>query len=96
MNAKAMCVAMEAWDDFATEPVINEFVIRSRMHLCTFYPKFHCELSPIEQYWAAVKAFTRKYCGYKKAHQQIVLPLALRRVWANRERCGSGPYPFFF
>ena len=25
MNAKAMCVAMEAWDDFTTEPNIDAY-----------------------------------------------------------------------
>jgi hypothetical protein len=29
--------------------------IVSRGHICDFYPKFHCELNFIEQYWGAVK-----------------------------------------
>ena len=34
--------------------------IESRGHICNFYPKYHCELNFIEQYWGAAKA---KYCA---------------------------------
>lgn len=33
---------------------LQEF-IESRGHLCDFYPKYHCELNFIEQYWGAGK-----------------------------------------
>jgi hypothetical protein len=33
-----------------------EELIESRGHLCDFYPKYHCKLNFIEQYWGAVKA----------------------------------------
>jgi hypothetical protein len=36
------------------KPQIQEFV-ESRGHLCDFYPKYHCELNFIEQYWGAAK-----------------------------------------
>ena len=29
--------------------------IESRGHLCDFYPKYHCELNFIEQYWGTAK-----------------------------------------
>ncbi|TFY76443.1 hypothetical protein EWM64_g7570 [Hericium alpestre] len=32
-----------------------EELIESRGHICDFYPKFHCELNFIEQYWGAAK-----------------------------------------
>jgi hypothetical protein len=42
--------------DFAAQkPELQEF-IESRGHLCDFYPKYHCELNFIEQYWGAAKS----------------------------------------
>ena len=41
--------------DFLNQkPLLQEFVER-RGHLCDFYPKYHCELNFIEQYWGAAK-----------------------------------------
>jgi hypothetical protein len=36
------------------KPLLQEY-IESRGHLCDFYPKYHCELNFIEQYWGAAK-----------------------------------------
>ena len=33
-------------------------------HKVIFYPKFHCELNPIEPYWCKAKWYTREYCDY--------------------------------
>jgi hypothetical protein len=41
--------------DFTSQrPQLEEY-IKSRGHLCDFYPKYHCELNFIEQYWGAAK-----------------------------------------
>jgi len=41
--------------DFTDQkPHLQEFV-ESCGHLCDFYPKYHCELNFIEQYWGAAK-----------------------------------------
>ena len=41
--------------DFALQkPLLQEYV-ESCGHLCDFYPKYHCELNFIEQYWGAAK-----------------------------------------
>lgn len=41
--------------DFASQKSHLEELIESRGHICDFYPKFHCELNFIEQYWGAAK-----------------------------------------
>lgn len=41
--------------DFASQKPLLQEHIESRGHLCDFYPKYHCELNFIEQYWGAAK-----------------------------------------
>ena len=41
--------------DFITQKTQLEELIESHGHLCDFYPKYHCELNFIEQYWGAAK-----------------------------------------
>ena len=41
--------------DFQSQKSQLEEYITSRGHICDFYPKFHCELNFIEQYWGAAK-----------------------------------------
>ena len=42
-------------DDFVSQKPQLQELIESRKHLCDFYPKYHCELNFIEQYWGAAK-----------------------------------------
>jgi hypothetical protein len=41
--------------DFINQKSHLEELITSRGHICNFYPKYHCELDFIEQYWWAAK-----------------------------------------
>jgi hypothetical protein len=41
--------------DFVFQKSQLEELVESRGHICDFYPKYHCELNFIEQYWGAVK-----------------------------------------
>ena len=41
--------------DFANQKSQLQELIESRGHICDFYPKYHCELNFIEQYWGAAK-----------------------------------------
>ena len=45
-------------DFISQKPMLQEH-IESRGHLCDFYPKYHCELNFIEQYWGAAKLHFR-------------------------------------
>jgi hypothetical protein len=38
-------------DDFILQKPQLQELIKSHKHLCDFYPKYHCELNFIEQYW---------------------------------------------
>ena len=44
---------------FQTQKSKLKEIIESRGHICDFYPKFHCELNFIEQYWGAAKLHYR-------------------------------------
>jgi hypothetical protein len=41
--------------DFTLQKSHLEEYVTSRGHICDFYPKFHCELNFIEQYWGVAK-----------------------------------------
>src|SRR5580692_748681 len=41
--------------DFVSQKPLLQEHIESRGHLCDYYPKYHCELNFIEQYWGAAK-----------------------------------------
>ena len=45
-------------DFMAQKSQLEEYIISHR-HICDFYPKFHCELNFIEQYWGAIKYLYR-------------------------------------
>ncbi|KDR76074.1 hypothetical protein GALMADRAFT_67739, partial [Galerina marginata CBS 339.88] len=45
--------------DFEKQKSHLEELITFRGHICDFYPKYHCELNFIEQYWGAAKLIYR-------------------------------------
>ena len=45
--------------DFTKQKSHLEEFIEGRGHICDFYPKYHCELNFIEQYWGAAKLVYR-------------------------------------
>ena len=41
--------------DFTSQKPLLQGYIELYGHLCDYYPKYHCELNFIEQYWGAAK-----------------------------------------
>ncbi|OQR96362.1 hypothetical protein ACHHYP_15985 [Achlya hypogyna] len=55
---------MASQDDFRGQLSILEETVVEHGHTCLFYPKYHCELNPIEAYWGAAKRHARASCDY--------------------------------
>src|ERR1700734_223155 len=49
------CHVMFCQPDFVAQKSHLEEYVTLRGHICDFYPKFHCELNFIKQYWGMVK-----------------------------------------
>jgi hypothetical protein len=45
--------------DFISQKSQLQELIELRGHICDFYPKYHCELNFIEQFWGAAKLHFR-------------------------------------
>ena len=52
------CILYNQPDFHSQESEVEEY-IKGRGHFVIYYPKFHCELNFIEQYWGAAK---QRYC----------------------------------
>jgi hypothetical protein len=66
-NANEWCCmsrVISLQDDFINEKPDIQHYLEGRGHVCLFYPKFHCEINPIEMLW-----------GYMKYHVFHVLEL---------------------
>ena len=66
--------------DFLAQKSALEELILEAGHKCIFYPKFHCELNFIEQYWGAAKRYARDKCDYSWVGLQNTVPIALESV----------------
>lgn len=56
--------------DFTSQKPLLQEHIEARGHLCDYYPKYHCELNFIEQYWGAAKLQYR-VAGRAKTLQEM-------------------------
>jgi hypothetical protein len=63
--------------DFPNHKSQLQELVESCGHLCNFYPKYHCELNFIEQYWAAKLRFhsMERVATIEKMGQQVVASL---------------------
>ena len=49
-------------------------------HCIIFYPKFHCELNFIEQFWCGTKFYSRENCQYTLEALRETVPAALHSI----------------
>ena len=55
MKAKEMRELLKTFPDFKNQKAKLEDYVENRDHVCIYYPKFHCELNPIERVWYQAK-----------------------------------------
>ena len=84
MKADAMRAKLKTYSDFKNQKTILEEFIERRGHLCIFYPKFHCELSPIERVWCHSKKHTRAYANGSIIRLRQLVPEGLNSVTTER------------
>jgi hypothetical protein len=57
-------------EDFANEKPEIQHYLEGGGHICMFYPKFHCEINPIEMLWGSIKyckliCFSDAFCTHE-------------------------------
>jgi hypothetical protein len=66
-------------DDFVNEKPDIQHHLEGRGHVCIFYPKFHCEINPIEMLWGYMK-----YCAFSLLEPQTYTYCLPRFLCSNR------------
>jgi len=64
--------------DFVSQKSELKELIESRGHLCDFYPKYHCELNFIEQYWGAAKM---RFCSAGRVKNLVEMEHHIRKTY---------------
>jgi len=72
---------MASQSDFIEEKCWLEKMVVAMGHKVIFYPKFHCELNYIENFWSAVKQYMHANCNYTWKGLQETLPKGLNSVF---------------
>lgn len=67
-------------EDFFTETSMLQDIATKRGHIVKMLPKFHCELNPIEQFWASLKQYLRRNCTYSLQGLKVNIPLGVANV----------------
>ena len=80
MKAKEMRDMLKTFPDFKNQKTILEDYIEQRGHICMYYPKFHCELNPIERVWCQSKKYTRAYADGTITKLRKIVPDGLNSV----------------
>ena len=80
MRAAELREKLKTYTDFQTAKTLLEDLVEGRGHLCVFYPKYHCELSPIELVWCHAKKHTRAYANGSIVRLRKLVPEGLDNV----------------
>ena len=80
MRAKEMRDLLKTYSDFNGQKTLLEGYIEQRGYICIFYPKFNCELSPIECVWCHSKKHTRAYADGTITRLRRIVPEGLDTV----------------
>jgi transposase len=62
------------------KPLVQEVIEAAGSRLCTFLPKYHCELNFIEFFWSVVKRYFRENCDYTFETLKTHLPSAYGNI----------------
>ena len=84
MRASDMRDKLKTFTDFQQQKTLLEEYIELRGHICVFYPKFHCELSPIERVWCQSKKHTRAYADGTITRLRRIVPEGLDSVTTDQ------------
>ena len=80
MKAPQLREKLKSYNDFQNPKTLLEDLVESRGHLCYFYPKYHCEMSPIELVWCHAKRHTRAYANGSIVRLRKLVPEGLDNV----------------
>ena len=80
MKAKDMRELLKSFPDFKRQSTLLETYIQQRGHICIYYPKYHCELNPIERVWCQSKKYTRAYADGTITRLRKIVPEGLNSV----------------
>ena len=82
MVKEDMVAKLKTYEDFKNSKTILCELIEGRGHniMCTYVPKFHCELNPIERCWCQAKKHTRAYANGSTVRLRKIVPKALSLV----------------
>ena len=84
LKAADMRERLKTYEDFQNPKTLLEDLVESRGHLCVFYPKYHCELSPIELVWCQAKKYTRAYANGSIVRLRKLVPDGLNNVTTDQ------------
>jgi hypothetical protein len=66
--------------DFQEQRSVIAEIIEKNHQIIEFFPKFHCELNPIERVWGYAKRIARADCSFNFSDLKTKVPLILKGV----------------